>query len=77
MWVRYSAATLVQMLHEARLNEPLAPNEMNGYSTLILDDAIQQLVTLGLCEPIDPRTLYTWYLAQKKAATTPTSPLPD
>ena len=76
-WVRYSAATLVEMLHEARPEEPLAPNEMNGYSTRILDDAIKQLVALGLCEPIDQRTLYTWYLAYKKTLTTLTTPPAD
>ncbi len=49
-WVRNSAATLVQMLHQNRPDEPLAPNEMNGYTTPILEDAILWLVTLGLCE---------------------------
>lgn len=76
-WVMHSAAALVSMLREARPDEPLAPTDSNGYSTPIINDAIRQLVTLGLCESIDPRTLYTWYLAQKKTATPPTSPLPD
>lgn len=65
-WVRNSAATLVQMLHEARPAEPLAPNEANEYSTPITEEAIHWLVTLGLCDRIDTRTLYRWYRAAKK-----------
>lgn len=73
-WVRNSAAALVSMLHEDRADEPVAPNEMNGWTTPILEEAIRWLVTLGLCEPIEPRTLYKWYLAQKKPATTSSIP---
>lgn len=75
-WVKHSAAALVSMLREARPDEPLAPNSENGYSTRILKDALQQLVTFGLCA-IDQRTLHRWYNAWKKTAPTPTSPLPD
>jgi hypothetical protein len=59
-WVRYSAAVLVQVLHEGRPEEPLAPNAMNDWTTHILEDAIEWLVTLGLCERITARTLYAW-----------------
>jgi hypothetical protein len=74
VWVMNSAAALVSMLHEDRPDEPLAPNEMNGWTTRILEEAIRWLVTLGLCNPIDSRTLYKWCLAQKKTATTPSLP---
>lgn len=70
-WVMNSAAALVSMLHEDRPDEPVAPNDLNGWTTPILEEAIAWLVTLGLCEPIDPRTLYKWYLAQKKTGTRP------
>ena len=72
-WVRQSAALLVSMLREDRPGEPVAPNEMNGWTTLILSDAIAWLVALDLCEPIDPRTLYSWYLARTDAQSVSTS----
>ena len=70
-WVMNSAAALVAMLHEDKPDQPVAPNELNGWTTPILEEAIAWLVTLGLCEPINPRTLYKWYLAQKKTAPRP------
>jgi hypothetical protein len=60
-WVRYSAARLVQVFRDRRPGERFAPNDLNNYSTPILRDAIEWLVTLRLCEPITARTLYDWY----------------
>lgn len=65
-WVRNSAASLVQMLHDARPDEPVAPTHDNNWTTPILADAIEWLIALGLCERIDARTVYQWYLASKR-----------
>lgn len=77
-WLRSSAATLVQMLHEGHPGEMAAPNTLNDWTTPILETAIAWLVTLGLADrdkPIRPRTLYSWYLEHKKA-TADTPPFP-
>ena len=68
IWVRNSAAALVSMLCEDRPDEPVTPNEITGWTTPILEEAIRWLVALGLCAPIEPRTLYKWYLAHKRTA---------
>ncbi len=76
-WIRRSAATLVQMLSEDHPEEPLAPNEMNGWTTPILETAIEWLKTLGLCDgahPIRPRTLYGWWLENRKATASENTP---
>jgi hypothetical protein len=73
LWVKSSAASLVQMLREDRPNEPWAPNESNDWSTPILRDAIEVLAALRLCDWIGPRTLYDWCLkadTQSNPATT-------
>ena len=72
-WVRESAASLVSMLREDRPGEPFAPNEMNNWTTSILREAIAWLVALDLCEPVDPRTLYTWYCASVSTQSVSTS----
>ncbi len=64
--MRRSAANLVEMLIEDRPDEPFAPHEDNDRTTPILRDAIEWLVALDLCERIDERTLYRWYLDAKK-----------
>jgi hypothetical protein len=74
-WVKYSAAHVVQMLHEDRPKEPLAPTQHNSHTTPILDDALCWLETLGLCKGITARTLYDWYVEARKAgALEPASP---
>ena len=52
---------------KSRLDEPFAPNEDNDWTTPILQEASEWLVALGLCERINARTLYGWYLDAKKA----------
>ena len=73
VWVRNSAATLVEMLHEDRPHEPIAPHEHNGWTTPILEDAIRWLVALKLCEPVDTRTIYRWYLDGRATQSGPPS----
>ena len=67
IWVRHSAATLLQMLIQDHQGEAFAPNDTNDWTTPILQEAIDWLVTLRLCERISPRTLYDWYQEAKKA----------
>jgi hypothetical protein len=67
LWVRRSAAQLVQMHRQARCNDSFSPNEMNGWTTPILEDAIVWLRALDLCENVAPRVLYGWYSDAKKA----------
>ena len=66
VWVKRSAATLVQWLHEEQPDEPLAPNAMNNWKTPLLSRAIDWLVTLDLCDRVDERTLYKWHVDAKK-----------
>jgi hypothetical protein len=73
-WVRNSAANLLDMLREDRAGEPFAPNEMNGWTTPILEDAIKWLTTLGLCEPVSARTLYSWWLDARQKKDTQSNP---
>ena len=55
------------MLREVRPNEAYAPNDMNRWTTPILEEAITQLAALHLCgDTIDPRTIYRWYLEAQK-----------
>jgi len=66
--IRYSAATLIEMLREDSPSEPVAPNETNGWTTRILSTTIESLAVLDLCpRDLSPRTLYNWYLEAKKA----------
>jgi len=65
-WVKNSAASLVQMLHETRSEETVAPTHDNNWTTPILADTIEWLVALDLCERVDERTVYQWYLATKR-----------
>jgi hypothetical protein len=67
LWVRRSAAQLVQMYRQLRPSEAFAPNEMNGWTTPILEDAIVWLRALGLCDDVTARVLYAWYSDAKKA----------
>jgi hypothetical protein len=67
LWVRRSAAQLVQMYRQVRPSEAFAPNEMNGWTTPILEDAIVWLRALDLCDDVTPRVLYVWYSDAKKA----------
>jgi hypothetical protein len=67
LWVRRSAAQLVQMYRHVRPSEPFAPNEMNGWTTPILEDAIVWLRALDLCDNVTPRVLYVWYCDAQKA----------
>ena len=64
-WVKVSAARLVQMLHEAHPDEPLAPNEHNEWTTWILEQAIEWLTALKLCKGVRPRVLYRWFLEHR------------
>lgn len=49
LWLRRSAASLVQMLLEDRPGEPFTPNDANGYTTPITRQAMEWLAALGLC----------------------------
>jgi hypothetical protein len=66
-WVRYSAATLVQVFHEKHPGEVFAPNASNNYTTPILREVTRWLFALGLCPWIGPRTLYDWYCEARDA----------
>lgn len=70
-WVRRSAATLVEMLHEDMPGVPWTPNDLNDWTTPVLERAIEWLVALGLTKSIKPRTLYDWCLEAR--ATTPSN----
>jgi hypothetical protein len=67
LWVRRAAAQVVQMSRRLRPLEALAPNEMNGWTTPILEDAILWLGALDLCLDMTPRVVYRWYCEAVKA----------
>jgi hypothetical protein len=68
-WVRNSAANLLEMFRENRPDEQFAPNDLNGWTTPILEDALRQLTTLRICKPVSARTLYQWWLKAPKPPT--------
>lgn len=74
LWVRRSAANLVDMFREDNPNANIAPNEMNGWTTPVLEAAGAWLVALGLSESVAPRTLYQWWLDANKAAQSNSGP---
>ncbi len=66
VWVRNSAVSLIEMLREQRPGEAFAPNALNDWTTRVLEDAIDWLVAVGLCEErISARTLYEWWKKAK------------
>jgi hypothetical protein len=67
LWVRRSAAQLVEVCRQERPLEAFAPNDMSGWTTPILEKAIIWLRALELCANVTPRVLYTWYCEAKKA----------
>jgi hypothetical protein len=67
LWVRRSAAQLVHMYRQARPLEVFAPNEMNGWTTPVLENTIIWLRALDLCDNVTPRVLYAWYCDAQKA----------
>lgn len=67
-WLRRSAVTLLQVVREQDPSVPIAPHHHNQWTTPILDTAIAWLAALGLVDdahPIQPRTLYAWYLEDR------------
>ncbi len=68
LWIMSAAASLVEVLREQRPDEAFAPNELNDWKPAILEDAIDWLVAVGLCEErITARTLYDWIKKSKQA----------
>ena len=67
LWIRRSAAQLVQLSRQARPSEAFAPNAMNDWTTPILEAAIVWLRALDLCHDLTPRVLYKWYSDAKRA----------
>ncbi len=68
-WLRRSAAELVDALVADRPDPRAAwaPNEMNDWSSVVLEKGVAWLMALGVVEQLTQKTLYEWWLAETEA----------